>query len=270
MTAPVVTMEPGFLGSPEAQRLTIYHPPRAEVRDRAVLLCYPAGHEYVRGHACFRRLADRLARSGVPVLRFDLSGTGDSSGELDAFGLDDWITDVAHAVAHLRDRTGIATIDVVGLRIGATIAAMATSRGVMVDRLVLWQPIISGRGFVSEMEHLHRECLTSFGLVAPSCPVPPDQPMEVLGFEYGRPMLRDLERLDMMSAPPPRARAVLLVDNTDDRDQEPLARHLEQQGVRISYAHRPDSAIWLAEPYQQIIPTETIGAIMAWLSEDAS
>jgi hypothetical protein len=46
----------------------------------AVLLCNPFGQEAIRCHRAFRLLSARLASSGIPSLRFDYFGTGDSPG----------------------------------------------------------------------------------------------------------------------------------------------------------------------------------------------
>ena len=62
------------------QLAALYHPPTSADRGRAVLILNPLGQEAVRAHRLLRVLADRLARLGVHVLRFDFHGCGDSAG----------------------------------------------------------------------------------------------------------------------------------------------------------------------------------------------
>ena len=47
---------------------------------KAVLLCPPLGQEQIRCHRLYRQLAHALAAEGIPVLRFDYYGCGDSAG----------------------------------------------------------------------------------------------------------------------------------------------------------------------------------------------
>ncbi len=44
------------------------------------MLCAPIGSEYTRSHRSLRHLADRFARAGIPAVRFDYHGTGNSPG----------------------------------------------------------------------------------------------------------------------------------------------------------------------------------------------
>ena len=64
----------------ERRLFGLFPPPEREGRI-AVLICAPFGQEVVRSHRLFRVLSDRLARTGIAVLRFVPYGTGDSPGE---------------------------------------------------------------------------------------------------------------------------------------------------------------------------------------------
>src|SRR4051812_43750768 len=69
---PVPSMTPFYFGAPERRLLGLFHPSATAVRGaRAVLLCNPFGQEAVRSHRVYRVLAERLARGGIAVLRFD-------------------------------------------------------------------------------------------------------------------------------------------------------------------------------------------------------
>ena len=64
----------------------------------AVLICNPFGQEAIRAQRSLRVLAERLGRQGIPSLRFDYFGTGDSPGEDGAGHLTRWRQDI-----HLAD-----------------------------------------------------------------------------------------------------------------------------------------------------------------------
>ena len=66
----------------------------------AVVFCPPAGHEQVHAHRAWRHLAEAVAGAGLPVLRFDYHGTGDSAGtDEDPDRLAAWRQDVRDAIA---------------------------------------------------------------------------------------------------------------------------------------------------------------------------
>jgi len=85
-----------------------YHStPAALQSDCVAVLCGPLGHEYTRSHRTMRHLADRLAERGIPALRFDYHGTGDSPGaELDADRVPYWQASIRAAIRQARAVSG--------------------------------------------------------------------------------------------------------------------------------------------------------------------
>ena len=68
-----------------------------------VVLVPPLGYEYFTTHRTLRALAERLAAQGCSVVRFDLDGTGDSSGgPATPTGAAAWRASVHEAAAFLR------------------------------------------------------------------------------------------------------------------------------------------------------------------------
>ncbi|HEY0481709.1 MAG TPA: hypothetical protein VGD37_29530 [Kofleriaceae bacterium] len=140
----------------------LHFPQRLRRRTTAVLLCNPFGEEASRAHRTFRVLATQLARAGYAGLRFDYSSTGDSQGDGEAATVDAWVGDIAVAAARLRDATGAARIAIVGLRFGATLAALASARGELRPRhLLLWDPVVEGRAYLDALVEQHRAYMRS-------------------------------------------------------------------------------------------------------------
>lgn len=125
-------------------------PKRPDNSDAAVLLCYPFGQEYMRAHRAFRQLANLISRRGMPVMRFDYPGNGDSYGELQAMCFDDYISGARLALDELRTRTQRSTIYIVGLRLGALVAAKLGAELDCVKRIVLWDPFATGEQCISD------------------------------------------------------------------------------------------------------------------------
>lgn len=144
-------MNPFYFGSAERALYGVYHPPKVKGGGRrGVVLCYPFGVEYMRAHRAFRQLTNLLVRAGLHVLRFDYHGTGDSMGDGHDDRLAGWRSDVETAIRELRDTAGIETVSVVGLRLGANVAAGAVEGRTDVERLVLWDPVTSGPRYLSQ------------------------------------------------------------------------------------------------------------------------
>src|SRR5262245_58358584 len=103
------------------------------------------GAEAQQSHRLYRVLAEQLEQSGFTVLRFDYSGTGDSAGGPESATISRWIADIATAAEELGRAAPGTRLVAVGLRLGATLASLATARSAVRARhLVLWDPIVDG------------------------------------------------------------------------------------------------------------------------------
>lgn len=148
-------MTPFHFGSSERRLFGIYDPPRGETRGlRAAVLCHPSGNEHVHAYRTMRLLADRLSQSGFHVLRFDYYGTGDSGGDSHEADAAHYHSDALTAITELKDMSGAGTVSLIGLRLGANVAAeAAAANGHVVDSLVLWDPIA---GMLDVSRHVGR------------------------------------------------------------------------------------------------------------------
>jgi len=134
----------------------------------AVVLCPPLGLERSGAHSTYRLVAELLAARGLAAVRFDYDGTGDSAGAEDDPGrLAAWRASIDHAVDLARSVVSAPAVPValVGMRMGALLAAEAAARTPSVEALVLWDPCPSGRAFVKHQRAMH---LLRFGSVAAS------------------------------------------------------------------------------------------------------
>jgi pimeloyl-ACP methyl ester carboxylesterase len=129
-----------------------FHPgPSGAASGTAVLLCAGASEDFCNGYRPFRLLADRLAAAGYPALRFDHPGTGDSAEPRLTNLWAAWQENLAAAADWLLAQTGAERLVLIGLRIGGTLAAMAAARRDDVAGLVLIEPCLTGRAYVSQL-----------------------------------------------------------------------------------------------------------------------
>lgn len=144
-------MTPMLFGPPSRQLFGLFHAPE-KPGTTAVLICPPFGQEEIRAHRLMRVLADRLARSGVGVLRFDYYGTGDSGGSDEDASLDGWAADLNEAHRELMRRIGDLPATWFAARLGASIALRAAPMSFpRVRRLLLWDAVFDGRAYLAEL-----------------------------------------------------------------------------------------------------------------------
>jgi alpha-beta hydrolase superfamily lysophospholipase len=108
----------------------------------------------MRTQAALRKLAISLAESGQHVLRLDYRGTGDSIGDLAEVAVSDWVEDIALAVREGRELSGSNVVRVLGVRAGALLACRSVGAANEVERLVLWDPILEGTGYLESLRRV--------------------------------------------------------------------------------------------------------------------
>jgi uncharacterized protein len=151
-------MTPISFGAAERRLFGIYHAAQMQAPGTrpAVVVCNAFGQEAIRAHRFQRSLAERLARAGHAVLRFDYFGTGDSMGE-DADGdLDGWSGDLLTAHGELQRLSGAIRIVWVGMRLGASVALQAAHVAPTgLSRLILWDLILDGTRYLEFLRERH-------------------------------------------------------------------------------------------------------------------
>jgi pimeloyl-ACP methyl ester carboxylesterase len=223
---------PFFFGPVARQLFGVYHAPLAPTpTPAAVVLCPPFGQEYMRTHRALRQLAVQLAMAGHHVLRFDYSGTGDSAGDGAAVTIDAWLEDVETAIDEIRDTTGITDVALIGLRIGAMLAATTARRRTDVTKLVLWDPVVSWR--------LYLESLLALAKRQP----PGDDTLSVEGYPLPSSLCRP-DLLPDIGAPPAQVATVGLVVSEQRPEFEALRQHLPAAAGRSWFAFVDTPARW--------------------------
>jgi alpha-beta hydrolase superfamily lysophospholipase len=152
-------MEAFFFGPSNQQVFAIYHPPVQGGSEVLTVICPPLFTEYMRTQLALRDLAISLAERGQHVLRFDYRGTGDSFGDLGEVAISDWVEDIALAVREGRELSGSSAVRLLGVRAGALLACRSVGATNDVQRLVLWDPVPEGTGYLESLRRVQMAML---------------------------------------------------------------------------------------------------------------
>lgn len=232
--------------------------PEGGLARAGVVICAPHGREYVRAHYALRLLAEKLADDGLCALRIDYDGTGDSAGgEEDPDRVASWQASVSEALEFVR-RCGVRSVGLIGMRLGATLAAFAAADTDDLGALVLWDPVLSGRAYVTE-----QRAMSALSFDAPSGLS--DGSVETPGVVLGPATARDLRCLDVGTLTGALARRVLVLCRPE-RDSGVLPGALGQDHVRREVAVGQSELVDVPAPWHAL-PRETIERIGAWTSE---
>lgn len=187
-------MIPFRFGSPDHRLFAAYHPPhQSQTPRQAVLLCNPFGQESVRLHRFYKVLADRLARAGMAVMRFDYFGTGDSDGNDMDGHLDIWRSDILLAHDELQRRSACNNISWIGARLGASLAIQAATQP-QLERLILWDPILDGTHYLQQLAQDHISSIARVGRA--TIQTAAKQPRgEALGFGMSERLIAQIDQI---------------------------------------------------------------------------
>ena len=142
---------PFFFRNGERRLFGIWHAPIGPLRG-AFVVCHPFAEEKLWAHRACVSFARDLAASGYGVLRFDMSGHGDSDGGFAQATIEAHLSDIASALNEAAGRVPMETrLGLFGLRLGGSLAALAAERDARIAQLILWDPVVDGAKYGQEI-----------------------------------------------------------------------------------------------------------------------
>jgi hypothetical protein len=265
-------MTPFYFGPPERQLFATYHAPERErVRPAALLMCGPYGHESIRVHRLYRVLADRIARLGIAVLRFDFFGTGESAGEDDEGEMLGWQRDLLTAHQELARRSGAREMTWLAARLGATLALQCAERATGLERLILWDPVLDGPAYMEELQ-AGQIAMLEVGYVAKNpawyrrLPEPGAGAItEALGHRIGSELAQQWGALQPQALPAPEGVATTVFARPDDDCVRQWCARERAGGGLVTHETLAHTIDWIADPIpnQAIVPAEVTRRLLA-------
>ena len=241
----------------------LHSPARPDASGIGVVICKPFGNEALCSHRTVRVLAETVADLGIPALRFDYAGTGDSA-ELDPSSdqIHAWVSDIVAASSELQRLTGVQRVCLVGFRLGAALAALAALQCDHIGGLVLCAPVVSGRRYLRELRTTRLASLIAAGESALAA----DGSLEVSGHRISPASVAALAGIDLTTLAFPPASRMLIID----RDDLPAARSwsddLTRSGVRADYLTLPGFVrMLMIAPQFAVVPQAIVAAASQWL-----
>jgi alpha/beta superfamily hydrolase len=263
-----LTIEPFYFGEP-AKLFGIYHP--AQIRtscDAGVVLCYPTGQEYIRSHRSLVRLAEFLSSAGFHVLRFDYYSCGDSEGDCHQGSIRRWVDDISTAVNELNGGYDLEKVCLVGLRLGGALAMMAGANRGDIESIVVWDPVIDGAMYLSELRHQHDEWLRG-SFAKTQLDHKHGNHCEVLGFPMTDYMKEELTNINLLKLERKPANNVFIVASNEVMENMLLKEHLERINAKPGYEYISAPKVWIKNDNgtsKGLVPIPILKSIINWIS----
>jgi uncharacterized protein len=184
-----------------------------------LLFCDPFAEE----KKCAQRVMVEAARAfcgaDIGSVRFDCRGTGDSPGEFAEATPELWVQDILAAIEYMRHELHVPTLGLLGLRLGGALALQAALSGGDLDFLVLWEPVINGKQYLTQnlRRSMIKAMLTDEEKFDAGSVRQAQQEQDVFdfdGYPISAEMRRQIEAIDLLAAEPTAAKPTLVVNIT--------------------------------------------------------
>jgi alpha-beta hydrolase superfamily lysophospholipase len=229
-----------------------------------VVICNTLDDEALSTYRPLVFLAERFAAGGCPTVRVDYYGAGDSAGEDgESSRFQAWLDSISASVRWLRSARGVRAVTLVGVRVGALIAAAAACEIEGVAALVLVAPVASGRRFLRELilrANAAAEIWKTRGRIDDG------GWFEAHGLRIDRDTRDALNRLDVERLPRAPAPRALIASDLDNVTGSMLADKLRRRGTSAAVINVAGLDAMLRDPYENAVPHAAFAQIVEWHS----
>lgn len=236
----------------------LHRPSSDGASDVGLVICNPFGFEEVCAHRSLKSLATATAAAGIPTLRFDYAGCGNSHGDdFQPQRLQAWVGSVHEAVAFMKRVTGLSRVCLLGLRLGAAIGALAAMERDDVDELIAIAPIVGGRAYLRELR-----ALDAVKRQLRSREESEGEFLESAGYLMTRETGEAVGRLNLHLLPKAPAGRVLIIERDDLPRSDNWAGSLERLGAAVTVVHWAGYVGMMDDPRRARVPEAIVRGVV--------
>ena len=184
----------------------ILHEPETDSNGQGFVFCHPFAEEKLWTHRVYVNFARDLAKIGYTILRFDYMGHGDSEGRFEDSSVNTRLSDIQCAINTIKEKTiDSLKVNLFGLRLGATFAALTAESEPTIKSLVLWEPIINGNAYMRQMLRINLSTQSSiykeirYNSQALIQMMKDGQTVNVDGYEVSWPLFNQIQQIDLLN-----------------------------------------------------------------------
>lgn len=196
---------PFFLPANSGNRFCLLHSPIQTARG-AILYIAPWGEEANKSRRLSALQAQAFADAGYAVLRMDLFGCGDSSGDFAQAHWQTWLDDLNLARAWLTREVN-APLWLWGVRSGCLLARDFAATLEQTANLLFWQPVLSGNAMLQQFLRLELAARTLEGdtsatTISASALLKAGKNVEIAGYTLSAELAAELEHTTLQAFSP--------------------------------------------------------------------
>lgn len=254
---------PLYFGSSQRPLFGWLHAGESQPRNIGVVLCSPSGYEAICTHRTYRRFAENAAAQGFPALRFDYDGTGDSAGQaLDGDRVGHWLRSIGAAIDTLKAATGVEKVCLFGVRVGASLAAVAAQGRTDVHAMIAFAPVIKVNSYLREIRALSLARQQS--APPPELNIDPEL-QEAAGFTTTAETRAALAAIDLGKLEAAPAPQILVLERDDLPSSDAWPKKLTALGASVEQRPLTGYVDMMRDAHAAKPPAVAIASALEWL-----